>query len=92
MKLIDANALMRGFEAVLGAAPCELSGYEIEEVLNDQPTIDAIPVEWLRKKQDEAYKAVYYCKGADRQAEIMAAVRMVLAMWEGREDGMRSNN
>lgn len=47
MRLVDSDALMKSFENVLGAAPCELNGYEIWEVLNAQERIDAIPVEWI---------------------------------------------
>ena len=53
MRLIDADALMKSFENVLGAAPCELNGYEISEVLNCQEPIDAIPVEWLEEHDSE---------------------------------------
>ena len=53
------------------------------------PIVDAIPVEWLRQKQDEAYKAVYYCGGnVERNAEIMSAIRTVLELWE-KEQGAR---
>ena len=48
MRLVDSDALTESFENVLGAAPCELNGYEIWEVLNAQECIDAIPVEWLK--------------------------------------------
>lgn len=51
VRLVDSDALMGSFENVLGAAPCELNGYEIWEVLNSQEGIDAIPVEWLEDKE-----------------------------------------
>lgn len=51
MRLTDTDALMESFEHALGAAPCELNGYEIWEILNAQERIEAIPVEWLLKKK-----------------------------------------
>lgn len=44
MRLTDTDALMESFEHALGAAPCELNGYEIWEILNAQEPVDAIPV------------------------------------------------
>ena len=47
---------------------------------------DAIPVEWLLGKALDAEQAIYYCKGdAKKNAEIMSACRLIMALWE--EDG-----
>ena len=50
---------MKSFESVLGAAPCELNGYEIWEVLNAQERIEAIPISWLEEQAKKHSDAVF---------------------------------
>ena len=78
MRLVDSDALMESFENVLGAAPCELNGYEIWEVLNAQESIDAIPIDWLREKM-RGYASTL------KSTEMDAVVR-VLQMWEEEQE------
>jgi hypothetical protein len=51
---------MESFENVLGAAPCELNGYEIWEVLNAQERIEAIPVGWIIDRANDPERAPLY--------------------------------
>lgn len=61
MRLTDTDTLMESFEHALGAAPCELNGYEIWEILNAQEPVDAIPVEWLKTQLiDEFYDELIF--------------------------------
>lgn len=78
MSFVDRDALMKSFESVLGAAPCELNGYEIWEVLNAQESIDAIPIDWLREKM-RGYASTL------KSTEMDAVVR-VLQMWEEEQE------
>ena len=79
MRLIDADALMESFENVLGAAPCELNGYEIWEVLNAQEPIDAIPMDWL-DDQIHGY-------AARLQSTELKALLIVSRLWEKDQEG-----
>ena len=77
--MIDADALMESFENVLGAAPCELNGYEIWEVLNAQEPIDAIPMDWL-DDQIHGY-------AARLQSTELKALLIVSRLWEKDQEG-----
>ena len=79
MRLIDADALMESFENVLGAAPCELNGYEIWEVLNAQEPIDAIPMDWL-DDQIHGY-------ASRLQSTELKALLIVSRLWEKDQEG-----
>ena len=78
MRFVDSDALMESFENVLGAAPCELNGYEIWEVLNAQERIDAIPVEWMHDKI-RGY-------ASSLKSTETAALVMVMQMWEDEQE------
>ena len=88
MRLVDFDALMKSFYAVLGAAPCELNGYEILEVLNAQERIDAIPVGWLEKKRENLILAamVHSTVYGDNSIELCHAVNVVLDMWQKEQE------
>ena len=61
--------------------------HHARRLIEEAPTIDAIPVEWLTEKYDEEYKAIYYCKGdAKKHAEVMEAVWMVQEMWQKEQE------
>ena len=81
MRFVDSDALMKSFENVLGAAPCELNGYEIWEVLNAQERIDAIPVEWMEDKELD-YRTI-----GDKMFSDAFAV--VISEWQ-KEQGART--
>ena len=74
MRLVDIDALMESFENVLGAAPCELNGYEIWEVLNAQEPIDAIPMDWM-DAQIRGY-------ASRLQSTELKALLIVKGLWE----------
>ena len=89
MRLIDADALKEKIEAesVSGTIAGYFRFVLVDCLDEDAPTIDAIPVEWLKQRRDEAYKAVYYCGGnVERNAEIMSAIRTVLELWEKEQE------
>lgn len=79
-RLIDANALKDEMRA--GCVPVDLGGItgitgdddSIEDYIDAAPTVDAIPVEWLREKMD-GYAAKL------RSTELAALVT-VMQMWE----------
>ena len=81
MRFVDSDALMKSFENVLGAAPCELNGYEIWEVLNAQESVDAIPLDWLREKMRGYASAL-------KSTEMDAVVR-VMHMWEEEQEAQK---
>lgn len=55
IRLIDANALSKAFSFAtldcLGMEP-SVNVYEIQEMIKQQPTVKAIPVEWLKEFDD----------------------------------------
>ena len=56
---------------------------ELAEKLDGMPAVDAIPTEWLIYKAAQAERDLYYCKGdAEKNADIMAAVRVVMGLWQ----------
>ena len=63
MRLIDANALQQHFTDMQNYEPCaanfkdhrdepSTNWYCVEQALDNAPTIEAIPVEWLQKMHD----------------------------------------
>lgn len=88
-KLISANTLIHEMRA--GCVPVSEKGISgvvgdddtIEDYIANAPAVDAIPVEWLIGKAAQAERDLYYCKGdAEKNADIMAAVRVVMGMWK----------
>lgn len=95
-RLIDADALKAVCDGIINCewnhktAPVSWAdAYEgFEDDIDAAPTVDAIPVEWLIQRQDEAYGAVYYCGGnVEKNAEIMRAIRTVLELWQKEQEG-----
>ena len=93
MRLVDADA----FDRCLADAQseCKKNGgnfrygvlNQVRGNLDEQPTIPAIPIDWLDARQTEAYKAVYYCKGdAKRNVEVIHAIQLVMELWEEEKD------
>ena len=72
MRLIDADAL----DYALGASDEDIY---FHHMLEDAPTIDAIPVEWLREKR---------VTHPTTDAEILhnSVIRAVLVMWEREQE------
>ena len=76
------DSLNEGTETYARAEQSYVTFIEAKLTMDSTPTIPAIPLDWLRGKYAEAENALYYCKGdARHNAEVMAAVWMVLAMW-----------
>ena len=77
MRLIDADAL----DYALGASDEDIY---FHHMLEDAPTIDAIPVEWLKQWRDKL-------KGmGEYQRERAEDISFVLGLWEkeqGAQDG-----
>jgi len=77
MRLIDADAL----DYALGASDEDIY---FHHMLEDAPTIDAIPVEWLKQWRDKL-------KGmGEYQQERAEDISFVLGLWEkeqGAQDG-----
>ena len=96
-RLIDANEYKRLIDEQLRfyqpkeSSPFHNKILELQrEILDSMPTIPAIPVEWLMQRQDEAYRAVYYCGGnVEKNAEIMGAIRTVLELWQKEQEGQK---
>ena len=89
MKLIDKDV----FDRCLADAQseCKKNGgnfrygvlNQVRGNLAEQPTVPAIPIDWLTARMGEAEKALYYCKGnAERNAEIMRSIVVVMELWE----------
>ena len=78
MRLIDADALVNALSAAKDTAP-ELLGRPIIDVsdmvrmIEDLPTIDAVPVEWIEKLSK--HKDMY----------TRASAQWVLGCWERKE-------
>lgn len=73
MRLIDADALNKELQKRVGS-PTEEKLYEANLCIIDAPTIDAIPVEWLREKAN----------GND--FVIGRAARFILRAWEKEQE------
>lgn len=85
-KLIDANTLKI-------ASFGRRNGKKFKLVdMSEAKVIDAIPTEWLIGKAAQAERDLYYCKGdAKKNAGIMAAVRVVMGMWQKEGKDAQSN-
>lgn len=83
MRLIDADALKDEMRA--GCVPIDLGGItgitgdddSIEDYIDAAPTIDAIPVEWLRQYQSKM----------PNTAAVMG-VDVVLRMWQKEQEAI----
>ena len=76
MRLVDADALNKTLQERVGS-PTDDRLYEVNLCIIDAPTIDAIPVEWL-KEQNNSTK---YYKTLQGQA-----VERVLELWEKEQE------
>ena len=95
MRLIDADKLKRTegtFQYQINDSfdRLSVSAYRFEDVEN-APTVDAIPVEWLKNKRDELEKEyhdlfhAYTDEGMNDQVRVLNdlhAFRTVLRYWE----------
>ena len=79
MRLIDADALKDNF---FDNAPFEMmwDRGDIRHKIDEMPTIDAIPVSWLRAMRLEHPEI-------DMERLYDAVTRMVLALWENEQEG-----
>jgi len=89
VRLIDVDALDDAFTALRwrgdellhwGDRPnwC-LIGKEVEKLIADAPTIDAIPVEWMESKRKEALHE-------GMRPDEVEAVEMVMWMWQKEQE------
>ena len=78
MRLIDADALK---DNMFGYAPPEMTWDrgDIEHKIGEVPTIDAIPVEWLKKHRTEHY---------EDWGDVPVSIEEALIMWQ-KEQGAR---
>lgn len=78
MRPIDADALKENMFHY--AAPEMMwDRGDIEHKINEMPTIDAIPVEWMKKKRKEALQE-------GMRPDEVEAVEMVLWMWQKEQE------
>ena len=77
MRLIDADALNKELQKRVGS-PTDDKLYEANLVIIEAPTIDAIPVEWLREKMRGYASAL-------KSTETAALVR-VMQMWQKEQE------
>jgi len=78
MRLIDADALVSVVETARKKART-LTGMDFVMVTENQHTIDAIPVEWLKSKRKEALHE-------GMRPDEVEAVEMVLWMWQKEQE------
>ena len=76
-RLIDADALVNVVETARNKART-LTGMDFVMVTKTQPTIDAIPVEWLREKM-RGY-------ASSLKSTETAALVMVMQMWQKEQE------
>lgn len=93
VRLIDKDALKEAIQGAINIMESKgismISASVPLAIIKSAPTIPAIPIDWLDAKQTEAYKAVYYCKGsAERNAEIMRSIVVVMELWKERENAV----
>ena len=51
MRLIDADALLINLEGMMAVSPTGyIHGDTVADMISDAPTVDAIPVEWIKEK------------------------------------------
>ena len=77
MRLIDADALNKELQKRIGS-PTDDKLYEVNLCIIDAPTIDAIPVEWLKKYQLENEKQGSY--------DMVGAIEVTLWDWEKEQE------
>ena len=87
MRLIDADKLLDDFQiwpicddcAQLEDTKCELSGMYICLAIQNAPTVDAIPVVWLKGIRDIMQK-----QSSRAAADLLSRV---IEMWENEQEG-----
>ena len=62
--------------------------YCVEDMIENAPTIDAIPVEWLEKRRQNLILAamVHSTVYGDNSVELCHAVNIVLDMWQQEQE------
>ena len=89
MRLIDADKLLDDFQiwpicddcAQLEDTECELSGMYICKAIQNAPTVDAIPVEWLKRRMEKGLDE-RFLKGDMEEALIARSCWNVLEVWK----------
>ena len=86
MRLIDADALCKRLQELVGSPEGDDKLIEIDFAIIDAPTIDAIPIDWLERRLNETAEET--ARGDD-QTELNNAIFQVLVEWEKerRENG-----
>lgn len=80
MRLIDADNIISVCEIL--SEKCNDQHYwnQLISIIKDVPTVDAIPVEWLKKKLEQKKQQRYGQLG-------VASITKVLMYWEKEHDG-----
>lgn len=78
MRLIDADGLLPMMkyattDSEIGVFPVKIGFNEIAKVIDDAPTVDAIPVEWLYDLADK--------KEEEKDIKLSAMIKGVVALW-----------
>ena len=93
MRLIDANETLRlmSFEEYKYQYEEHYGYRQAEKFIELQPTVEAIPIEWMRNKRDELEKEYYDLfhaytdEGTNNQVQLLNdfhAFNTVLRYWE----------
>ena len=80
MRLIDADALNKELKKRVGKPDTDRL-YEVNLCIIDAPTIEAIPVEWLKKRMDQELDMSILYGGS--YEEIAKSIWNVLYIWGG---------
>lgn len=79
MRMIDADVLNKELQKRLGS-PIDDKLYEVNLCIINTPTIDAIPVEWLKQWRDKL-------KGmGEYQRERAEDISFVLGLWQREQE------
>ena len=80
MRLIDADALMEVFRGERGGDALDhfpLRLIKVRHIVDDAPTIDAIPVEWLEKQMELSHE----------NSAIHQTIDTVIGLWDMEQEG-----
>lgn len=78
MRLIDADALNKELQKRVGS-PTEEKLYEANLCIIDAPTIDAIPVEWLKQME-------WKCAADVQKVPMFIAIGWLIDMWQKEQE------
>lgn len=85
VRLIDADALKQGFESSdFDDDPFENVDNACR-IVNQSPTIDAIPLEWLEQQRDKR-RAAAAAHSNISSMTVLEAINVVLELWQKEQE------